>query len=421
MGNIQTGCCEFRRRDQLLTPRESTGEPTKERRSVKKEKEDQDSTKDSESSPRRTRDSMTRGHSGDSALDTIVECSSSERASTYEMITPCGSIERVNSHTRQAPIIPQLNLKKAIEMNAKKMAQKHKPGLAIPVQEQDINSYPVGDGLTDHSDIDEDECLNALDSPCFSARDTDRVSKDLDILRDFSCHNVETLIKLLDSDSPVQITIPLHAWAKSPTCMGALACVHLLLLGNKLEAEGKEGEQQDFINSLKRNGIVDKIIGFLESGQRDKEDAGLILLNLITNSGSITIPKDIIEHLMKLLKSSPHVSKMVTIASIIDELSHNSDYWKQRVMEEGSIQIILEYFEAIDPNDVELILIFLTDILMGNDGMVVQERVNLFKVLNLDEMLQEMIENDAHAEETIEEARNLRGLLKPRRKLTRNL
>jgi hypothetical protein len=224
--------------------------------------------------------------------------------------------------------------------------------------------------------------------------------------------SIEKLSKLLDSDTPITMEsdIVLHSWAKNPKTIGTLAVIQLGIFASDKEVLKKSS----FVQSIVRYNVLDKLMLFINSEERDKFEAGMLTLSFLTENNEdilkILINKNIIGTLVKFMADKKEGLKS-TAALCCRNLYIARPPVQKVFISEGGTELLINLLDSDDSTTVFETILNILDLLLDSDDTIQPDIKKKLVSLGIKYQLQRIIsETSRYDSETINEAQKLSQL-----------
>lgn len=224
--------------------------------------------------------------------------------------------------------------------------------------------------------------------------------------------NIDKLAKLLESDTAITMEpeVVLHTWADNPKTVSALALIQLGIFASDREIS----RNNNFLNSVIRCKIIEKLMVFIQSEERDKYEAGVLALSFLTENNSEIIEailrKKVLGTLVKFMRDKKEGLK-ATAALCCRNLYLARPAVQKQFISEGGAELLLGLLDSDDSITVFETILNILDLLLDPDDTIQPDVKKHLITLGIQYHLQRVMREISRYEpDTIREAEKLSQL-----------
>ncbi|CAG9320818.1 unnamed protein product [Blepharisma stoltei] len=224
--------------------------------------------------------------------------------------------------------------------------------------------------------------------------------------------NLEKLLKLLSSNTKITMDedVVLHSWAENPKTIGTLATIQLGIFASDKDIS----HESSFTDAILKTGIVDKLLEFINSQERDKFEAAVLAISFLSENNA-----DIVETLIKknalpaLIRHmrDPKEGLKGTAALCCRNLYVARPSVQQEFIQEQGSGLLIKLLRSEDSVTVFETILNLLDLILDDEDTIqqdVKQHLQSFDIV--DELDRIIFDTSRYEQDTINEAVKLKML-----------
>ena len=199
----------------------------------------------------------------------------------------------------------------------------------------------------------------------------------------------------------------LHTWADNPKSIGSLAAIQMGIFASDKEI----ASTSNFVSNIVQYRILDKLLNFIKSTERDQFESGILALSFLTENCSeiveILVKKNIVGLIVRFMKDRKEGLR-ATAALCCRNLYVGKPSVQKGFIREGGAEMLIELLDSDDSVTVFETILNLLDLLLDPDDIIQPDIKKQLISLGVSNQLQRILSQDSRYEqETIKEAEKL--------------
>jgi hypothetical protein len=221
--------------------------------------------------------------------------------------------------------------------------------------------------------------------------------------------DLEKLAALMSSETPITMDpeVLLHTWAENPKTISTLAAIQLGIFASDKEISASPG----FFRQVMKCRLVDKLVDFVLSDERDKFEAGVLALSFLTENHEEAVDRmlqqKLIGTLVRLMRDKKEGLRATAALCCRNLYLARTDVQKQFVAE-GGAELLVRLLDSDDSVIVFETILNVLDLLLDKDDIIQNDIKSHLISVGIHSQLQRIMRESTRYElETIQEAEKL--------------